>query len=175
MIRKIKNDDFDSVYAIMEKSFPINEHRPYGEQKLLLDDQHYGIYVATDDGSGKIIAFIAVWQFDGVGYIEHFATDPECRGRGIGSRLLCEVTELLNGRICLEVEPPDSEITLRRIHFYERHGFFLNEYPYIQPPISAGRDPLPLMIMTQKSAVNEKEFNEIRELLYKEVYHVDLK
>ena len=60
----------------------------------------------------------------------------------------------------------------RRIGFYERNGFFLNEYPYVQPPISQGRKPVPLMIMTSGAAISEKEFEEIRNTLYKEVYKI---
>ena len=171
IIREFKRDDFDSVYAIMEKSFPRDEHRPYGEQKALLDNRYYRIYLSTDD-SGKIIAFIAVWQLDGVGYIEHFATDVDYRGQGIGVELLREVTSRLKGRICLEVEPPESDITRRRIAFYERGGFCLNKYPYIQPPISQGHAPVPLMIMTYGNPISEEIFIKIRDLLYKEVYKV---
>ena len=78
----------------------------------------------------------------------------------------------LSCRICLEVEFPDNEISRRRIGFYERNGFVLNNYPYIQPPISEGRNPVPLKIMTTDKGITEEQFNKIRALLYKYVYNV---
>ena len=173
MIRPFDREDFDSVYSIMEKSFPRDEHRPCEEQKALLDNERYNIRVATDDG--KVVAFIAYWKLEDLLYIEHFATDPECRGRGIGAMILSDICRENNGTVCLEVEPPESEITRRRIGFYERNGFHLNEYPYIQPPISKGCEPVPLMIMTYKNKIDRSEFENIRDLLYKEVYKTDKK
>ncbi|MBO7288483.1 MAG: hypothetical protein J6V03_00640, partial [Clostridia bacterium] len=79
---------------------------------------------------------------------------------------------ITNKLICLEVEPPQSEITKRRVGFYKRNGFYLNEYPYIQPPISNGKNPVPLMIMTSGHKVNRKEFNLIKEYIYRNVYNV---
>ena len=74
--------------------------------------------------------------------------------------------------ICLEVELPDCEIAKRRIEFYKRNGFFLNEYPYEQPAITKGRKPLPLMIMTSGSEITKDRFDDIKVLLYKCVYQV---
>ena len=73
---------------------------------------------------------------------------------------------------CQTVEPPEGELTRRRIAFYERNGFCLNPYPYAQPSIAEGRAPVPLMIMTYGHQISEEEFIKTRDLLYKEVYHV---
>ena len=73
-------------------------------------------------------------------------------------------------RFCLEVEPPETETAKRRIAFYERNGFTLNHFPYMQPPLGEDRDPLPLMIMTTGGAIEKDEFEHIRKTLYKKVY-----
>lgn len=86
--------------------------------------------------------------------------------------MLQEIKELLSCRICLEVEPPENEIAKRRINFYRRNGYFLNEYSYIQPSLSLGRKQVPLMIMTTESLVSEKPYEEIKSCLYHYVYHV---
>ncbi|MBR7146301.1 MAG: GNAT family N-acetyltransferase, partial [Oscillospiraceae bacterium] len=52
-----------------------------------------------------------------------FAVREDCRGSGIGSELLDELIGTLPHPICLEVEPPETEIAKRRIAFYERNGF----------------------------------------------------
>ena len=172
-IKAIRLDRFDEVYGIMEKSFPPDEMRPYREQRELLLNEKYKVFAAIDGEDDKMTAFVATWQFEDILFIEHLATEPALRGQGIGATLLEHLASCESRTICLEAEPPESEITRRRIEFYNRNGFYLNEYPYIQPPISKGRNPVPLMIMTYGKSISEAEFKLIRELLYKEVYQTD--
>ncbi len=172
MLELLRQSEFNKVYKIMEDSFPLDEHRPYEEQKMLLDNPCYSIYVAKDSNEGEIQGFMAVWQLEGLGFIEHFAVDSKYRNTGLGSRVLQEIRERLTGRICLEVELPDNDISKRRIEFYQRNGLYYNDYPYIQPAISKGRNPIPLRIMTSGGMVTEPEYERIRDILYREVYKV---
>jgi len=172
MLKILDNKDFDKIYSIMEKSFPDDEFRPYDEQKALLDREEYKIYTWNIDGS--ICAFIALWEFHNILYIEHFAVDPDFRSGGIGSRILAEISSLTKKQICLEVEPPNDEITTRRVEFYKRNGFFLNEYPYMQPAISKGKRPVPLYIMTYGKKITKMKFNDIKFVLYTNVYKISL-
>lgn len=170
MIEKMKWDDFDQVFHIMEQSFPRDEYRPYEEQKALLDNPRYYICTLRQE---KITAFAAIWEFENFIFLEHLATNPEFRNKGLGSKILQELTRNYNKMICLEVELPDEEIKERRIRFYERNGFCFNPYEYMQPAISKGRQPVPLRIMTSGRSVTEEEFEIIRDLLYRDVYKVD--
>ncbi len=147
MIEKLKTQDFDTIYDLMEMSFPSDEYRTYDEQKALLNNPAYSIYVLYDE-SQDIKAFIAVWGFNKFAFIEHFAVNPEHRNSGIGAYILNELVKLLGKTVCLEVEPPETEMASRRIGFYKRNSFFFNEYPYMQPPISQGKKAIPLFIMT---------------------------
>ncbi|MGN0692853.1 MAG: GNAT family N-acetyltransferase [Oscillospiraceae bacterium] len=171
MLQKLDINDFDRVYSLMEKSFPADERRPYEKQKAQLSDPMYTIYGVKQD-SGKVTAFITVWQFEHFAYVEHFAVDPDCRGSGVGSAVLRELLSELSCLICLEVELPENDIAKRRIAFYERNGFVTNSYPYIQPPYSEEQKPLPLIIMTSGRTVSEDEFEYMKGLLYKKVYKV---
>ncbi|MNP71582.1 hypothetical protein D3C76_1679860 [compost metagenome] len=74
--------------------------------------------------------------------------------------------------VLLEVEPPLGEMEQRRIGFYERLGFHLNPYAYVQPPLREENADLPLQIMTYPNPVDVEEFNLYREILYTEVYKV---
>ncbi|MBR5808662.1 MAG: GNAT family N-acetyltransferase [Clostridia bacterium] len=170
MIKKMKREDFDRVYDIMEQSFPSDEIRPYDEQKNLLETPAYSLYITEQKN-----AFIGVWEFDCFVFIEHFAVSCKCRNTGLGGKILSEFLGKQKKTVCLEVELPITDISKRRIGFYERNGFFLNEYDYFQPPISKGKNIVPLMIMTSKSKVSEKDFYVIRDTLYKEVYDYNIK
>lgn len=170
MISRLALKDFDKVYRLIEISFPEDEYRTYEEQKALLDDPIYNIYVLPGENGDTIMAFIAVWEFDSFAFVEHFAVDPAYRSMGLGSKVLREIIDAVQKMVCLEVEPPHNELALRRIRFYERGNFFFNEYPYMQPAISKGRNPIPLFIMTFGRAVDENEFSIIKRELYTKVY-----
>lgn len=169
MIEKLKIQKFDDVYALLKTSFPCDEYRTYDEQKSLLENPAYSIYVMYNEFQ-NIMAFIAVWEFDKFAYIEHFAVNNDYRNCGIGTTILKELVELLGKIVCLEVEPPETEMASRRINFYKRNNFFLNEYSYIQPSMSKGKKAIPLFVMTLGSKVDEKTFEEIKCTLYTEVY-----
>ena len=167
MIEKLDRTEFDAVYAIMERSFPLEEYRTYEAQKALLEKPSYGIYVAKE--ADCILGFAAVWELEGWRFVEHLAVDPQHRNRGIGAGLLAF---LAKGRCCLEVELPETDISRRRIGFYQRNGFFLNDYPYLQPSLGEGRSPVPLSVMTSGRTVSPEEFSQLKTLLYTYVYEV---
>lgn len=171
-MEKIDINDFDAVFDIMEQSFPDDEYRSYNEQKSLFNNTEYSIYVFRDDNGGLIKAFISIWEFESFVYVEHFAVNPVYRNCGLGGKMLKELKDLFNKIICLEVELPDEEMPKRRIRFYERNNFCLNEYPYIQPPISKGKNEVPLLIMSSRRKINIDEFEEIKKMLYNKVYNV---
>ena len=170
MLKKLRNDEFDQVYRIMEASFPVDERRPFDEQRALLEDPAYQIYVCKAPGSEDIAAFVAVWEFESVAFLEHFAVAPQCRNGGLGAKVLKELVEQTGKTVCLEAELPETEIAARRIAFYERNGLFLNPYPYLQPPISEGCNAVPLQIMTSGRPVSEEGFQHIQALLDRRVY-----
>ena len=163
MLQRINETDFPEIYRIMHASFSDDEYRPYDEQLALFEEPEYRIYYMP-------AGFLAVWEFESFIYIEHFAVDPALRNSGTGSAMLQELVKQYQKPICLEVELPEDELTRRRIGFYERNGFVFNEYPYIQPPISKGKSPVPLRIMTYRSEITREEFQKMKEILYRRVY-----
>ena len=169
-IEVMKPHEFDAVYRLLEQSFPLDEYRPYDEQKALLNEPRYTIYVLYDE-AGAVQAFIALWRFDTFSYIEHFAVDARFRNHGVGAAMLRELVTRLPTPACLEAEPPETDLACRRLRFYERNGFFVNPYPYIQPSISKGRKPVPLVMLTTGGTVDQAAFEAIKDTLYREVYH----
>ena len=163
MLQRINETNFPEIYRIMQASFSDDEYRPYDEQLALFEEPEYRIYYMP-------AGFLAVWEFKSFIYIEHFAVDPALRNSGTGSAMLQELVKQYQKPICLEVELPEDELTRRRIGFYERNGFVFNEYPYIQPPISKGKSPVPLRIMTYKNEITREEFQKMKEILYRRVY-----
>lgn len=170
MIEQIYFNDFEKIYEIMEKSFPLTEFRTKDEQSALFKNKYYKIIGIKENGIP--ISFAALWCFEDFTFIEHLATTPKCRNKGLGATILQEITSNEDKIVCLEVEPPVCNLTRRRVAFYERNGMFFNSYPYIQPSISAGREAIPLFLMTSHTTIDKENFIAIKNKLYKEVYKV---
>ncbi|MFC5530245.1 GNAT family N-acetyltransferase [Cohnella yongneupensis] len=167
----MKNNLFDQAYAIMKASFPESERRTYDGQKALLSDPHYRLEAETDSND-RLISFIAAWEFPSLRFVEHLAVDPDIRGGGIGGKMMRAYMGECSTPVVLEVEPPDTQIAIRRVSFYKRLGFHLNPFDYRQPPLQQGHSDLPLKLMSYPSPLKEFEFVRYREILYNLVYKV---
>lgn len=160
---------WDSLVAVYQESFPIEEQRPIEDiARLLIEDKRYAIY-ALLDAEKHFLGFITTWNFGEFIYIEHFALSPVFRSQGNGTKALTIFIRSQSLPILLEVEPPVDETSQRRIRFYKRCGFTLYDYPYIQPPYTPQGCPVSLCLMgTFDTAVIS--LAHVSEILYKEVY-----
>jgi GNAT superfamily N-acetyltransferase len=168
-LKRLDEGSFDRFLAIMECSFPRDERREAAEQRALLTNPAYTPLLVCDE-AGTILGFITLWDVGDYAFVEHFAVAPEYRNRGLGAQILRLTVEQTAKPLCLEVEPPLTEIARRRIAFYERNGFVLNDYPYEQPAYTPDRASVPLLIMTLDGGIDRKTFEQVRTALYRRVY-----
>ena len=91
-------------------------------------------------------------------YVEHFAVNTQMRGSGIGSRLLADFCKD-KPLALLEIDPPQDEISQRRLRFYERLGFVQNPYSHRHPPYRRGFEAHPLCVMTWPRAASRQEYD----------------
>lgn len=171
MLTEINYSQFDEIYQIMENSFPQDERRPYNEQRHLLELPDYHIYAQPDPSNTHTQGFLAIWDTPSLCFIEHFAVNPLYRNQGLGASMLQELIDHQSKQICLEVELPETELAIRRIHFYERNGLYLNSYSYTQPALSAGQQAIPLYLMTSDHTLEPSEFTTIQKEIMQYVYH----
>lgn len=163
--------EFDKIFALMKASFPESERRTYAGQKELLADPHYRLITETNSNN-QLIAFMAAWEFPLFRFVEHIAVDPATRGSGIGGKIMGAYIRESLKPILLEVEYPDTNLAQKRISFYERLGFRLNPFEYVQPPLQKGQTYLPLKIMSYPQIFTEEEYALHLEILYTNVYKV---
>ncbi|MGE4214386.1 MAG: GNAT family N-acetyltransferase [Anaerotignaceae bacterium] len=163
---RVDVSDFDTIFEIMDKAFPNTEMRTYEGQKKVFEKPEYSVLMNEEK-----TAFIALWDFHEAVYIEHFAVKDSTRGNGTGEKMIREFLHTVKGKVFLEVEPPEGEIARRRIGFYERIGFVLNPYYYLQPPYRLDEEATQLRIMTYGKGIDKKQFNEYKNLLYSRVYN----
>ena len=168
ILRKVTEYDFERIFEIMDYSFPNTEMRNKKNQKNLFKNIKYHV-VMDEEKKG----FIAYWDFKQFIFLEHFAVSTEARGEGHGEKMLEVFVESLTLPSILEVEPPEDEITKRRISFYERMGFRLNDFSYIQPCLRVDEPSIPLKIMSYKKTIDESKFKEYKAKIYKEVYNLE--
>ncbi|MGG1553858.1 GNAT family N-acetyltransferase [Paenibacillus ferrarius] len=160
---------FDEVFKLLEEAFPVTEIRTYEGQRTLLEHPNYRLHIERD-AAGRAAGILASWDFGTFRFVEHIAVGATIRGGGIGKRMLTDYMHSGASPIVLEVEPPDEAMAERRIHFYERCGFHLNDFPYKQPPLRAGQPEIALNIMSYPHPLTEAEFLPYKRILYAEVY-----
>lgn len=170
----LMNKEFDRVYQIMDESFPDEEMRTYEGQLALLDEDDYHL-ICKRNKDGKIVAFMTLWEIEAFSFIEHLATSKESRGSGIGSKLLKEYMDSCKKPIILEVDPGITEISKRRIKFYERLGFHLSPFTYFQPKLRKGAEECVLQLMSYPYPLSKETFVECKDILFNNIYSLDKK
>jgi GNAT superfamily N-acetyltransferase len=142
------------AWELYEKSFPYNERwnaegydRAFGDPNFEAD----GIWRGDE-----FIGILFHWGADGYRYVEHLAVSPALRGQNMGSAALSAFCRKV-GRVILEIDPPEDDISIRRRHFYERLGFVANPYQYIHPSFRKPFTPHRLVLMSYPGAITYEE------------------
>ena len=181
---------WDSLVRIYRESFPIDEQRPLESMAhLIADEPRYTMYAIVDtDGqrlkamsesqelridSQRPIGLLTTWEFADFIYIEPFAIAPTLRSQGYGSEALKAFIKEHSTPLILEAEPPTDALSIRRIKFYERCGFTLHNYPYMQPAYTKESHPVELRLMGTL-ATEATPLTRVTQILHHEVYKCDL-
>lgn len=152
----VTQDGFRSVYEKMTAAFPYEERRDIDDQKKCLDNRYFNFFEIVDNGTK--VGFISLWNFDEFVFIEHIAVDSDKRSGGYGSKAIELVKEKYGKKIILEAEIPVTEQQIKRIRFYDRLGFKINDYDYKQPSYHGGGG-LPLKLLSYPDLINREEFD----------------
>ena len=163
----VTEKSFDKVYNKMKAAFPIEERRNSFDQKNCLNEDKFSFLEIIDNEAE--IGFIGLWVFDDFIFIEHIAIDSDKRGQGYGSEAINLVKKKFNKPIILEAESPETEQQIKRIEFYNRSGFKVNSFDYMQPSYHGGVG-VPLKILSFPHLLSQKEFDSFITLTRKYVY-----
>lgn len=163
-------DDLLAIAELYIEAFPAVERRPMRAMVGLLsrDECHFHRIMRGDDTVG----LMHLWDLPTVCLCEHFAVQPDLRGHGIGEWAMHQVMASTPKPIVVEVEPPTSSITARRIQFYERLGFSILTEHYLQPPYDASLPPVPLYLMSSKG-LGPNAANDVASSIHRIVYGRD--
>jgi len=159
---------FSDICQLYESAFPPDERRDLERQKALFARSEYRLFAAVD--GGELVGLLSLWEFSDFVFMEHLAVDEKLRGKGIGTFIMNEYMKACGKRILLEVEPPRTRVQKKRVAFYQKLGFVLNPYPYIQPPYGPEKNPVPMFIMSHPAALDESGFSDARRKIHAVVY-----
>lgn len=160
--------DLETIRLWYESSFPVDERRSFDELLKLLPCPDMHLCALINDY--QLVGFIIYWQWESIVFIEHFAIDPKQRGKHLGQQALAFILRMPHRYCILEVEPPEDDISRRRIGFYERQGFWLNTFAYAQPPYQRGNPPIPMKLMSIPAITDQESFIKLSELIKERVY-----
>lgn len=131
----LKMEDYPSFLKLYNDSFPDNERRIYEDEEHLanfikMKGGKFHAFAAKD--GDLFLAFLSYWTFLGYTYVEHFAVQPEHRGKRIGALMLNHLFKEVSKDVLIEVEHPETDEAKRRIKFYEQNGFKVRrEFNYV--------------------------------------------
>jgi GNAT superfamily N-acetyltransferase len=164
---------FEEIYKVYVEAFPAIERRTREGQEQVFDNPAYQIRIIEEQG--EVLAFLGYWELPGCVFLEHLATLEKSRGKGYGKQLVEEVLKETPKPVFLEIEPvtKDDPMTERRAGFYQRLGFYLNDFDYLQMPLKPEDAPLRLMIMSYGRPFTNEEFFPYKKEIYEIVYKVE--
>ena len=164
-----ESDHSHFAQNLFEEAFPEQERPPFST--LRHRDAGKFHFLVAENGDDPV-GILTYWTFEDLVYIEHFAIAEELRNQGIGKATFLYFLSQQTDQVVLEVELPNTEEADHRVEFYASMGFFQNPQEYMQPPYREGDKEVPMIIMS-KYELDDDEFCEIRDLLYREVYGVN--
>lgn len=175
-IKIINTEDanYHELYDLYRSSFPANERRDWDSLANIFENEsRFKMYALENEN--EFIGFFNYWKFNRFYYIEHFAIKSQYRNRRFGTEAIKAFLKDADMPVVLEVETPTTITASRRIHFYERLGFYVLSDIYMQPPYDNHSFPVSMLIMSNDYHFCSKHFKLIKEVLYREVYHFELK
>lgn len=167
ILRTMKKEETSFVLDLINRSFISDERRSKEDQLKLMNREDIHLYILEDN---EPQGFITIFESEEFVLIDHLAIDPRFRGQGQGNFILKALKKYYDKPILLEVEPPSDELTRRRIAFYKRNGYVLNPYDYELPPLSEGKEPVHLMIMSEGHLLSREDFNRYVGILNQDLY-----
>lgn len=150
--------DWNEAFGLYQAAFPEKERRSVADHVRAMEDPRLSTNAIHFNGEFAGIFFF--WVFDEFCYGEYLAILPQLRGHNIGSKVV-EILTARDKKVVLEIEPPEDEMSIRRLGFYLRSGFIRNPQHYIHPSFCRPFEPHQLILMSYPSLLTSVEFERL--------------
>ncbi|MBQ4547148.1 MAG: GNAT family N-acetyltransferase [Oscillospiraceae bacterium] len=130
---KFGSKETAKIEKLYIESFPENERFSF-DMMLRNEKGHYETFAFYDNGN--FCGFAILLNSLDISHIIYFATLPELRGKGLGTKALDAIGRIKSGmRIIVDIEREipgcaENEIRRRRKNFYLRNGYSETEVRY---------------------------------------------
>jgi ribosomal protein S18 acetylase RimI-like enzyme len=157
-----------ALLTLYSSAFPSHERRDYVSLLNLLDNPD--MFFMAVKQKKELAGFLIFWNFTDFRFIEHFAIFPEKRGACIGSQCLLQFIEMAHKPVYIEIEQPIDQISRRRIAFYQRHDFSVQNIFYAQPPYYENGPFIPMLLMSNLYSASIEAVEKAIFAIYENVY-----
>ena len=147
---------WEEAFTLCESAFPSEERRDRGEILRVMKNSDYHFCVLLE--GEELCGIVLYWEIGELIYLEHLATLPEKRCSGLGTAAL-ELLKQEGKMIILEIEPPQDELTRRRLGFYSRNGFARAPYRHIQAKYHEGDPDVELVILSYPEVIEKEDYD----------------
>ena len=157
------------AWELYEFSFPLHERRSYASHMRAMQDPNFDCRLVMD--GNQFVGLLWIWKWSDLVFVEHLAIEPALRGKNYGSYVLQALIDQSNDSlVILEIDPPVDEISVRRLHFYQRMGFLMNQYPYTHPSYCIPSIPHSLELLTYGREASREELDRFCRLMKEQVW-----
>jgi GNAT superfamily N-acetyltransferase len=168
-VDSMNNELFTKSYHLLKNSFVPDELRDFTAE--LFNNHSFSMYAVLQDN--RFIGATTFWTFDEFILVEYIVTDPSQRGQNVGTQVLQWLKITSEGKLIIgEIDPPVTEIAVRRKNYFKRHGFHANDFDYIQPAYALNKAPVPMIIISHPQALDRATYEGIKNQIYRVVYNV---
>jgi GNAT superfamily N-acetyltransferase len=127
MIRLCRGDEFDAICEIINDAAvayrgiipPDRFKEPYMPAEELRHEMADGVIFWGEESGGRLLGVMGIQDVGDVTLIRHAYVRTECRGQGIGTRLLDHLRTLAEKPILIGTWAD----AVWAVRFYEKHGF----------------------------------------------------
>lgn len=162
----------DEIYSFLELLFDKNELRP--KEQFEKRFQNHQCQIQTTYLSNQLVGVIIYYEMKDFILIEYFGIAGNWQSKGLGTKILKEFLLHQDKIILLEVEPATDLLKQKRIEFYQRLGFYLNNEAYTMPSFTNKNEEIPLFVMSYPNKIDPIQFQKFNQEIKKYVYDIEL-
>lgn len=168
-ITNISDIDFKLTWDTYSLSFPDYEKRLLSSHEKAIEDSRF--YANSVYDNGNYIGFIFFWTLDSYIFVEHFAIEEKFRNNSYGSKIIKKLIEdNQTYTLLLEIDPPEDEISRRRLGFYNRLGFKNNDIIHCIPSFQKKLGKYTLNLLSHGKLITRDEYSLFYDSLMKSVF-----
>lgn len=169
-IKRIDISEFEFFYDLLEEDFPWEERKTREDELRSFSNLEFNPCFIIK--KNQLVGYFCYWDFADFIFGEHFAIVKDFRNNGLGTQFLKQFLNSLEKQLIIEVERPDTDIAKRRINFYKRLGFVVNDFDYAQPSYHQDGIEVPMLLLSYKEKITKEEYNRYTTIVRKVVYNL---